>query len=503
MRLGIPWIASTCRIKTNKMKKSTTAAISRGAPALSVDYADMIADHPRSQTSDAADDTTQILKLDLPEAPTVLIVDDDDLVLARLQDLVTAAGYAVRTAATGLEALTLLEESAASIVITDLSMPDMNGLELCRRIREHVWPGYVYVVLLTVKDEEKDILAGLDAGADDYMSKRTSAAQFTARLRTARRVLALEYSLKSALEKKHRIAMTDALTGAYNRRYFTRHLSRETKRAQRFGGKVSLLLLDVDHFKRVNDSYGHGGGDIVLKRLTREIAKYLRRDTDWFARIGGEEFALVLEGTALADAFGRAEKVRRAIENASIETPKGTVRITVSIGISGLEEFTNRNSVTAKALLERADNNLYASKARGRNCITLSDSNKAPMEAQEPQAGSVNDRFLERSKTDVIRLREMIERSRLGGQSVLKELEQLAHSIHGTGAMCDFLLISAAAGVIEGLVKTVIAGAGTPNSTIGLAVLQQLSDGTGHLESEVDAARSLRRVTPVCSSGGG
>jgi diguanylate cyclase (GGDEF)-like protein len=484
------------------MKKSTAAATSRGDPAPSVDYADMISAHPRAQTSDAADDTTQILKLDLPEAPTVLIVDDDDLVLARLQDLVTAAGYAVRTAATGLEALTLLEESAASIVITDLNMPDMNGLELCRRIREHVWPGYVYVVLLTVKDEEKDILAGLDAGADDYMSKRTSAAQFTARLRTARRVLALEYSLKSALEKKRRIAMTDALTGAYNRRYFTRHLSRETKRAQRFGGKVSLLLLDVDHFKRVNDSYGHGGGDIVLKRLTREIAKYLRRDTDWCARIGGEEFALVLEGTTVADAFRRAEKVRQAIAKTSIETPKGAVRITVSIGISGLEEFTNRNLATAQALLERADTNLYASKARGRNCVTLSDSNKSP-EIHEPQAGSVNDRFLERTKTDVIRLREMIERSRQGGQSALKELEQLAHSIHGAGAMCDFLQISAAAGAIERLAKTAVAGTSTPNSTTGPAMLQQLYDCTENLAVEVKAARSLRRVTPARAGGEG
>jgi two-component system cell cycle response regulator len=502
MRRGIPWIATTSRIKTHQMKKSTTAALSRGASAPSLDFADLISDHPRAQTSDGADDTTQILKLDLPEAPTVLIVDDDDLVLARLQDLVTAAGYAVRTAATGLEALTLLEESAASIVITDLSMPDMNGLELCRRIREHVWPGYVYIVLLTVKDEEKDILAGLDAGADDYMSKRTSAAQFTARLRTARRVLALEYSLKSALEKKRRVAMTDALTGAYNRRYFTRHLSRETKRALRFGGKLSLLLLDVDHFKRVNDSYGHGGGDIVLKRLTREISKYLRRDTDWCARIGGEEFALVLEGTTLADAFRRAEKVRRAIENTSIETPKGAVRITVSIGISGLEEFTNRQSATAQGLLERADNNLYASKARGRNCVTLSDANKS-QEIQEPQAASVNDRFLERTKADIMRMREMIERSRLGGQSVLKELEQLAHSIHGTGAMCDFLLISAAAGVIERLAKTGIAGTAAPNSTAELALLQQLSDCTEQLEREVDTARSLRRVTPARAGGGG
>lgn len=476
------------------MQKSTTAAISRGAPALSLDLADM----------NPEDDTTQILTLDLPDVPTVLIVDDDDLVLARLQDLVTAAGYAVRTATTGLEALTLLKESAASIVITDLNMPDMNGFELCRRIRDHVWPGYVYVVLLTVRNEEEDILAGLDAGADDYMSKRISAAQFTARLQTAKRILTLEYSLKSALEKKQRIAMTDALTGAYNRRYFTRHFSRETKRAQRFGGKVSLLLLDVDHFKQVNDSYGHGGGDIVLKRLTREISKYLRRDTDWCARIGGEEFALVLEGSTLADAFRRAEKVRRAIANMSIETPKGTVHVTVSIGISGLEEFTSGDSATAQSLMERADDNLYASKAGGRNCVTLSNSNNAPVEPLKPtQAGSVEDKFLERTRTDVIRLREMIERSRQGGRSVLQELEQLAHSIHGAGAMCDFLQISATGGVIERLVKTAMAGMTIPNATTEPALLQQLYNCTEELAGEVEAARSLRRVTPACSSGDG
>jgi diguanylate cyclase (GGDEF)-like protein len=386
------------------MKESTTPAISRGAPAASLELAEP--DHAGSQTSDAADDSTQVLKLDLSGVPTVMIVDDDELVLARLEDLVAASGYAVRTAGSASEAMRLLKESAASIVITDLNMPDVNGLDLCRRIREHVWPGYVYVVMLTVKDEEKDILAGLDAGADDYLSKRSSAAQFTARLRTAKRVIALEYSLKSALEKKRRIAMTDALTGAYNRRYFTRHLSRETKRAQRFGGKFSLLLLDVDHFKQINDSHGHAVGDMVLKRLTQEIAKYLRRDTDWCARIGGEEFAVVLEGTTLADAFRRAEKVREAIAKASIETPKGTIRITVSIGISGLEEFTNRNLATAQLLLERADINLYASKDRGRNCVTLSNSNESQIEIKVPtQAGSADQGFLGRTKANV-RLRQ-------------------------------------------------------------------------------------------------
>jgi diguanylate cyclase (GGDEF)-like protein len=325
---------------------------------------------------DTTDDTQQVLKLDLPTTPTVLIVDDDELVLAYLKELVTGAGYVVRTAATGVEALTALENSSASIVVTDLNMPGMNGLDLCRSIRDRARPGYVYIILLTVRDQEEDILVGLDAGADDYLSKRTSAAQFTARLRIAKRVLALEYSLKSALEKKHHLAMTDALTGAYNRRYFTRHLGRELKRAQRFGGDVSLLMLDIDHFKQVNDTHGHVVGDVVLRKMSRLISKSLSRTTDWCARLGGEEFAVVLGGTNLAEARVCAEKVRQAIANSPINTSAGAVRITVSVGISALEEIADRSSATVLSLQERADINLYASKAGGRNRVTASHSNR-------------------------------------------------------------------------------------------------------------------------------
>jgi diguanylate cyclase (GGDEF)-like protein len=325
---------------------------------------------------DTTDDTQQVLKLDLPTIPTVLIVDDDELVLAYLKELVTGAGYVVRTAATGLEALTALENSSASIVVTDLNMPGMNGLDLCRTIRDRARPGYVYIILLTVRDQEEDILVGLDAGADDYLSKRTSAAQFTARLRIAKRVLALEYSLKSALEKKHHLAMTDALTGAYNRRYFTRHLGRELKRAQRFGGEVSLLMLDIDHFKQVNDTHGHVVGDAVLRKMSRLISRSLSRTTDWCARLGGEEFAVVLGGTNLAEARVCAEKVRQAIADTPIHTSAGAVRITVSVGISALEEIADRASATVLSLQERADINLYASKAGGRNRVTATDSNR-------------------------------------------------------------------------------------------------------------------------------
>lgn len=319
---------------------------------------------------DEFDETSEVSTLDLPAPPTVLIVDDDPSVLAYLQGLVEAAGYEVLTAVDGVQALQRLDASPASIVVTDLSMPRMDGLELCRRIRARAGSGYVYVMLLTIRDDEKDILAGLGAGADDYLSKRTSAAQFTARLWTARRVLSLEYSLKVALEEKRRMAMTDPLTGLYNRRYFMRHLSRELKRLQRWGGDASVILLDVDHFKKINDSFGHAAGDLVLKKLTRLICQSFKRETDWCARLGGDEFVIVLEGASLARARVGAEKLRQSIAETPIETAFGPVSVTASIGISGIQSAAGGRATTVEVLLEAADANLYRSKAAGRNRVS-------------------------------------------------------------------------------------------------------------------------------------
>ena len=320
--------------------------------------------------SDDADDTLETPQLNLPVSTTVLIVDDDHLVLAWLQDRVTAAGYVVRTADSGTAALQSLAISPVSIVIADIQMPGMDGLDLCRTIRARDWPSYIYIILLTVQDREKDIVAGLEAGADDYLSKHASTRQLTARLRSGQRILALEYSLRDALEKKRLLAMSDSLTGAYNRRYFVRHFSRELKRAQRFGGYVSLLLLDIDQFKSVNDNYGHAVGDVVLRSVSALIEKCFRRATDWCARLGGDEFVIVLEGTSLADGQICAEKLRGEIAASLIDTPAGIMRITVSIGVSGLEGIVNGNAATVDSLLEHADANLYKAKANGRNCVT-------------------------------------------------------------------------------------------------------------------------------------
>src|ERR1700689_3973752 len=188
-------------------------------------------------------------RLDTETGPAALMVDDDDPVPKRLEERVTAAGYSVRTAGSGIEALHSLESSFASIVVTDLKMAGMDGLELCRRLRKGAWPGYFYIIFLTPRDAENDIHAGLSAGADDYISKRTYSAQFTARLRAAKRFLALENSLVGELERKRKLSTTDALTGVYNRPYFVRNLGLELERSLRRGAGVSLLLLKFDQFQ--------------------------------------------------------------------------------------------------------------------------------------------------------------------------------------------------------------------------------------------------------------
>jgi diguanylate cyclase (GGDEF)-like protein len=320
------------------------------------------------------EDVRQVAKQSVPALPTILIVDEDHLVLARLQELVEAAGYDVRTATSVSEALRALETFPASILVTDFNVADMHGLDLCRCVRKRRVSGYVYIMLFTARDGEKDILAAFDAGADDYVLKRTSTTQFMARLRTAKRIVELENSLRRAVERRRRIEINDALTGVYNRRYFLRHFGRELKRTQRFGGDVSLLLIEVDHFKTINETYGHSIGDLVLKRLTKLLATSLRRETDWCARLGRRAFAMVLEGSKLVDAFGCAQLVRRTIADSSIDTPAGPIRITVSIGVSGLEGKANGDASSAQFLLRQARNNLYASVLSGCNRVTLSDS---------------------------------------------------------------------------------------------------------------------------------
>jgi len=315
---------------------------------------------------------TQVQPALVTIAPRVLLVDDDEIVIERLRDLITAAGFEVATADNGNAALAELKRQFAPIVILDRNMPGMDGLEITRAIRDDPqYPGYVYIMLCTAHDSEEEILAGLKAGADDYLSKRVSGAQLLARLATARRILSLEHSLKLVIEERRRMAMTDSLTGAHNRRYFMTHMRRELKRVRRLGGGLSLLVCDIDHFKHINDRHGHAAGDDVLIEFVRRVQQSLPRDYDWCARMGGEEFAIVLPQTPLEGAATVAEKIRHAVAAAPMLTNAGGVEVTVSVGVTSLSVLNDPNAATPEQLLSRADDCLYTSKNHGRDRVTL------------------------------------------------------------------------------------------------------------------------------------
>jgi two-component system, cell cycle response regulator len=314
-------------------------------------------------------------------APRVLLVDDDEIVIEHLRELIAAAGFEVATASNGAAALAELKRHFAPIVILDRNMPGMDGLELTRAIRDDPgYPGYVYIMLCTAHDSEDEILTGLKAGADDYLSKRVSGTQLLARLATARRILSLEHSLKQVIEERRRMAMTDSLTGAHNRRYFMNHMRRELKRARRLGGDLSLLVCDIDHFKHINDRHGHAAGDDVLVEFVRRVQESLPREYDWCARMGGEEFAIVLPQTPLAGAATVAEKIRHAVAAAPMQTSAGAVEVTVSVGVTSLSVVADPGSASAESLLRRADDCLYTSKNHGRDRVTI-DGAPAPVKS--------------------------------------------------------------------------------------------------------------------------
>ncbi len=326
------------------------------------------------------DDTTRIFLPNFANLPrqTVLLVDDDPLTIERMSMLVQMAGFDVRTAGSGREALSLLHHEYCPIVMSDWLMPDMDGLALCRAIRADSFRGYVYILLLTARGAQDDIVAGLDAGADDYLHKGVGEAELMARLRTARRIVALEQSLRDIIDEKRRLATTDALTGAHNRHYFVKHLSRELKRVRRYGGPLSLLALDIDRFKSVNDRFGHPVGDEVLVEFVRRINLGLPREIDWCARLGGEEFAVVLPQTDLAGAQTVAEKLRHMTASVPMLTASGPIEITVSLGAAAVSSLPQEIEPSVETLLEIADRGLYASKQGGRNRVTVVGDTQSP-----------------------------------------------------------------------------------------------------------------------------
>lgn len=327
----------------------------------------------------AFDQTLTLDLADLQSELCVLIVDDDEEARDYLVAVVQEAGYHTRTAPSGEEALQLLEREFCPIMITDRNMPGMDGLTLCRRAREGTYSGYLYIFLLTAHNTAEDIVNGLKAGADDYLGKRNiSAAELVARLGNAKRIVSLEQALRRALDQKRQMANTDVLTGAYSRRYLERQLSLELERTKRFGHPLTVLLVDIDHFKRINDRYGHSVGDEVLRSTYRRMRELLPRACDWIGRYGGAEFLVTLLDTDLRGAEIVAQRLTVGVAQAPIDTTSGPIPVTISVGAADISQMLS-NQLSFKGLLQIADECLYASKRGGRNRYTMHIDKDSPV----------------------------------------------------------------------------------------------------------------------------
>jgi two-component system cell cycle response regulator len=316
------------------------------------------------------DDTTVILTTPESQQPCeVLLVDDDELVRERMALLLQKAGYRVTLAQSGDEALQMLDIQRYSVLITDWEMPNMDGLALIRNVRQRRGEGYIYILLLTVRDGKRDVVTGLQAGADDYILKGAPPEELLARLETARRITILERSLRTAYQENRRLATVDALTGVRNRRYLMKYLPREYQRCRRYNHPIAVLAFDLDHFKRINDRFGHDVGDEVLCEFCARSQAHLR-ESDWLARSGGEEFIAVLPETDLAGAEAVAERIRGALAAQPVRTSSGALEVTVSMGAAALEATQAAVHLDQAALLRAADECLYRSKEAGRNRIT-------------------------------------------------------------------------------------------------------------------------------------
>jgi len=299
----------------------------------------------------------------------ILIAEDDPVSRMLLEKTLVKAGYEVTTVTNGREALESFSKKFFPIVLTDWMMPQMDGLQLCREIRKNVSTGYVFIFILTARDAIDDMVAGLEAGADDYLTKPFKHAELIARLKTAKRVLELEKSLKDANEEITILSITDPLTGCYNRTFMDKEFPKEIKRAIRYKHPISLVMVDIDHFKRVNDTYGHQAGDEVLKEFVRSINRSTRCDVDWVARYGGEEFLVVFPETDFKMAEALAERLRRAISQKTIQIQEEEIRITASFGVSGFTSSHSLKEISYETMISLADKSLYQAKDDGRNRV--------------------------------------------------------------------------------------------------------------------------------------
>lgn len=295
----------------------------------------------------------------------IAVVDDDAAIRRLVRLFLKRSGYDIVEFATGNEAREQLLKIPWDLAILDRRLPDMDGVMLCQELKSVPEFKARYIIMLTGEDEQEDKVQGLDLGADDYITKPFQYPELLARIRAGKRIVDLQKELLETNKRLERLSITDGLTNLYNHRYFQDELGRAFEESARYGRPLSLAIVDLDFFKKINDTYGHAIGDEVLKAVSRIFQESIR-STDLAARYGGEEFAVMMPETNLADAAIFAEKIRRLVENTAIETQAGTIHITVSVGVSTVPHPKIHR---AKELVVTADKALYRAKRGGRNQV--------------------------------------------------------------------------------------------------------------------------------------
>ena len=313
-----------------------------------------------------------------PGAPLpsrVLVVEDSPVQAERLAQVLAAEGFQVQVAGDAAEAIRRVRTDPPDLVLLDMILPDMSGLEVLRIIKARPDEQFIPVILLSVKSDLDSRVTGLRMGADDFLAKPFAEAEVRARAGAMLRIKTLQDQLRTAKRECERLSVTDGLTGIYNRRHFEERLREEFSRSQRHGASLSLIMLDLDHFKALNDGHGHPFGDRVL-RETAELISTSIRDHDICGRYGGEEFAIVLPSTNLQGAAAVAERFLTRMRGKTYRTcaeetagPAAEVRVTASVGVAcHPSSGVVRGAVH---LIELADKALYRAKAEGRNTIRV------------------------------------------------------------------------------------------------------------------------------------
>jgi diguanylate cyclase (GGDEF)-like protein len=277
-------------------------------------------------------------------------------------------GCDVVVAENGIDALQILQsEHSPRLAILDWMMPGMDGVEVCRKVRDDSKLPYTYIILLTSRQRDDDLVSGLEGGADDYIVKPFNHNELRQRLLAGRRIIELQNELINARETFRTRSTQDSLTGLWNHEEIVHILTQELSRAKRGKKSVAVIMADIDYFKKVNDTYGHLAGDVVL-RLTAGKMHFLMRDYDSIGRYGGEEFLIILPDCCSEYAAAFAERLRLCVSSGRIDTPEGMIPVTISFGVAASNKDRLKD---ADSLIKVADKALYRAKNNGRNRVEV------------------------------------------------------------------------------------------------------------------------------------